>query len=110
MVARSRVFRLKLPIRFSRCRQVSLFPEFLCHCCHRHNERRTQVLVLVSHTKRLQLSAALRSQMGEPYVHTFEFVEGGVHSLAAPGEWPSYGGPYLWTLSVFLGQGLTGGW
>ena len=27
--------------------------------------------------------------MGEPHVHTFEFVEGGIHYPAAPGEWPS---------------------
>ena len=27
--------------------------------------------------------------MGEPHVHTFEFVEGGVHYPAAPGESPS---------------------
>lgn len=64
-------------------------PESSVSLLQRHNYRRTQVLVHVSDTKRLQLSVALRSQMGEPHVHTFEFVEGGIHYPAAPGELPS---------------------
>ena len=37
-------------------------------------------------TKTFQSTAGLRGQLGEPHVNTFEFVEGGVDSPAAPGE------------------------
>ena len=64
-------------------------PGFRVSLLQWHDYRSTQVLVHVSDTKRLQLSVALRSQMGEPHVHTFKFVEGGIPYPAAPGELPS---------------------
>ena len=45
--------------------------------------------------------------MGEPHVHTFEFVEGGVHYPAAPGESPSCTPILVYTVRL---RGLNGDW